>query len=201
MKHSTWGLILLLFVVGAAIGFSLGSRGPDDGGPVASPDGVVCAQDAKECPDGSYVGRTGPVCEFAACPNTRRVTLYYYNAQLDTDDTGNLLCSSKGLVGVQRDIPVTKTPIGDTIRLLLRGELTPDEVGRGISTEYPLAGLSLQSASLRDDVLTLSFRDLGNKTSGGSCRVSILRAQIDATARQFPEVRDVRLLPESVFQP
>ena len=29
---------------------------------------VVCTQDAKLCPDGSYVGRVGPNCEFAACP-------------------------------------------------------------------------------------------------------------------------------------
>ncbi len=30
--------------------------------------GVVCTQEAKLCPDGSYVGRTGPHCEFAPCP-------------------------------------------------------------------------------------------------------------------------------------
>ena len=30
---------------------------------------VACTQDAKLCSDGSYVGRTGPNCEFAACPN------------------------------------------------------------------------------------------------------------------------------------
>ncbi len=30
---------------------------------------VACTQEAKECPDGSYVGRTGPNCEFAACPS------------------------------------------------------------------------------------------------------------------------------------
>lgn len=29
---------------------------------------VYCTEDAKLCPDGSYVGRTGPDCEFAACP-------------------------------------------------------------------------------------------------------------------------------------
>lgn len=29
---------------------------------------VACTMDAKMCPDGSYVGRTGPKCEFAACP-------------------------------------------------------------------------------------------------------------------------------------
>ena len=29
---------------------------------------VACTQEAKLCPDGSAVGRTGPNCEFAECP-------------------------------------------------------------------------------------------------------------------------------------
>src|SRR6185437_3005515 len=28
----------------------------------------ACTMEAKVCPDGSTVGRTGPNCEFAACP-------------------------------------------------------------------------------------------------------------------------------------
>lgn len=31
---------------------------------------VACTADAKQCPDGSYVGRVAPNCEFAACPST-----------------------------------------------------------------------------------------------------------------------------------
>lgn len=30
---------------------------------------TACTMEAKLCPDGSYVGRTGANCEFAACPN------------------------------------------------------------------------------------------------------------------------------------
>ncbi len=30
---------------------------------------IACTADAKICPDGSAVGRTGPKCEFAPCPN------------------------------------------------------------------------------------------------------------------------------------
>jgi len=41
---------------------------PTDGAGV-----VACTMDAKICPDGSYVGRTGPHCEFAPCPNTAGV--------------------------------------------------------------------------------------------------------------------------------
>lgn len=29
---------------------------------------VACTLDAKQCPDGSYVGRVAPDCEFAVCP-------------------------------------------------------------------------------------------------------------------------------------
>jgi len=29
---------------------------------------VACTKEAKLCPDGSAVGRTGPNCEFAQCP-------------------------------------------------------------------------------------------------------------------------------------
>ncbi len=36
--------------------------------PTPDNSGVVCTLDAKLCPDGSYVGRTGPKCEFAPCP-------------------------------------------------------------------------------------------------------------------------------------
>lgn len=32
-----------------------------------APQGVVCTTDAMMCPDGSYVGRSGPNCEFV-CP-------------------------------------------------------------------------------------------------------------------------------------
>ena len=38
------------------------------GGVVQAPGGRACTQEAKICPDGTAVGRTGPNCEFAACP-------------------------------------------------------------------------------------------------------------------------------------
>lgn len=33
---------------------------------------IMCTADALICPDGSAVGRTGPNCEFSACPNQTR---------------------------------------------------------------------------------------------------------------------------------
>ncbi|MHB0916082.1 MAG: Gmad2 immunoglobulin-like domain-containing protein [Thermoleophilia bacterium] len=64
-------------VAGAAVMYLMG----DDGGSETrtattgavstrgdTGDGVACPQDARQCADGSYVGRTGPDCEFAPCP-------------------------------------------------------------------------------------------------------------------------------------
>ena len=35
---------------------------------------VACTQEAKLCPDGSYIGRTGPNCEFVPCPEQKSET-------------------------------------------------------------------------------------------------------------------------------
>ena len=32
---------------------------------------VMCPMDAKKCPDGSHVSRTGPNCQFAPCPKSQ----------------------------------------------------------------------------------------------------------------------------------
>lgn len=132
---------------------------------------------------------------------TRLVELYYYNSELDQGEDGNILCSRKGLVAVERKIPLTITPIKDTINLLLKGELTDEEKASGITTEYPLSGLSLKNAVLDSGVLTLTFDDQNNKTVGGSCRVGVLWFQIEATAKQFSGVKKVQFLPEELFQP
>ncbi len=131
----------------------------------------------------------------------RTVKLYYYNINNDKDTNGNVICSNKGLVAVNRQIPVTNTPIQDTIRLLIKGELTASERSQGLSTEFPLPGFTLKSASLANGVLTLEFNDPQNKTTGGSCRVKVLQSQIEATAKQFPGVNTVRIIPQTLFQP
>lgn len=129
------------------------------------------------------------------------VLLYYYNSEKDKDETGNIKCSRDGLVTVEREIPISQTPIQDTIKLLIEGKLTEEEKSQGITTEYPLEDFKLLGANLKDGVLTLEFEDPLNKTSGGSCRVGILWFQIEATAKQFEEVREVRFVPEELFQP
>jgi len=142
-----------------------------------------------------------PVRFFAPSNPKRAVQLHFYDPGRDRDESGNIQCSRQGLVAVARQIPVTQTPIQDTVRLLLQGGLTDQERSGGVTTEFPLSGLSLEGSTLNDGVLTLEFADPDSRTSGGSCRVGILRSQIEATAAQFPEVDSVRFLPEELFQP
>jgi hypothetical protein len=131
----------------------------------------------------------------------RAVKLYYYNASRDQDEQGNIQCSRQGLVAVNREIPISQSPIKDTINLFLQSALTATDTAAGLTSEFPLAGVSLESLVLKDGVLTIRLADLENKTGGGSCRVAILWAQLEATALQFSEVKSVKFEPEELFQP
>lgn len=55
-------LILVLGIGGFLYRYTLEQPGRTDYGNVA------CTLEAMICPDGTAVGRTGPNCEFAACP-------------------------------------------------------------------------------------------------------------------------------------
>jgi len=63
---NTKTLLILLVVVLIAGGALMYASDALPGG-----NGIVaCTQEAKICPDGSAVGREGPNCEFAVCPDT-----------------------------------------------------------------------------------------------------------------------------------
>ena len=59
----------------------------------------ACTMEAKMCPDGSYVGRTGPSCQFAECPSLSGTTVI-------KTDTGVLT----GQVTLSPTCPVERIP-------------------------------------------------------------------------------------------
>jgi spore germination protein GerM len=128
------------------------------------------------------------------------VKIYYYNSELDKDEDGNILCSSQGLVGVDATLP-KKDIIESSIQLLIQGQVPEEKAEEGVSTEFPLNGFSLESVNLEDGILNLTFEDPNNESSGGSCRVNVLRVQVEETASQFEGVEEVRIMPETLFQP
>lgn len=67
-------LAVLLVVLGVA-GFMYRNALEQPG--TASPTGTACTADARVCPDGSSVGRSGPDCSFAVCalPNAEDAAL------------------------------------------------------------------------------------------------------------------------------
>lgn len=64
MKKLYVVLILVVVGVGALLVFNTKLFKVENGG--TNP--IACTEEAKICPDGSAVGRTGPNCEFAECP-------------------------------------------------------------------------------------------------------------------------------------
>jgi hypothetical protein len=111
-------------------------------------------------------------------------------------------CLTRSMDFVERSLPITKTPIQDTIRLLIAGEITASEKSAGYQTEFTKNNFKLTAASLSNDgTLSLTFSDPDNFTSGGSCRVSVLKSQIELTALQFSDVKSVVFKPTELFQP
>lgn len=63
-------IVLVVILVGAGAYFVLNRQTtPPIPIPTPSPSPIACTQEAKQCPDGSYVSRTGKNCEFTKCPN------------------------------------------------------------------------------------------------------------------------------------
>lgn len=89
-------IILLIFVVIASVlgaYWFVASRPQMD-------EQISCTQEAKLCPNGSAVGRTGPNCEFAACPKV-----------FGGDDNQGILPYKSGVSGV-----VTRGPVCPVMR-------------------------------------------------------------------------------------
>ena len=73
------GLVVLIIVL--ITGFYLIT-------PSSTPVAVACPLDTQKCSDGSSVSRSGPKCEFAACPTSPVVTP---PAPVETESTTALL--------------------------------------------------------------------------------------------------------------
>jgi hypothetical protein len=64
-------VVFVALFAGGFYAFRANLIGNASGRPANGGEGVVCTMEAKLCPDGvTYVGRTGPHCEFAACPDS-----------------------------------------------------------------------------------------------------------------------------------
>jgi len=93
---------------------------------------TACTMEAKLCPDGSSVGRTGPLCEFEACPTVTQACYQYHqlatsgepysvDEELKITTAGDLVTGTKTGTQVGPDMTngyegtITGTQVGDTI--------------------------------------------------------------------------------------
>jgi hypothetical protein len=112
---------------------------------------------------------------------------------------------------VERTLPYSTTPLADSLNYLFKSlRLTNDEQGAGLVNrfEHPdyatrLAKFKLLSATITNNVATITLEDPLDFTGQGSCAGSIIKSQIENTAKQFPSVTTVKFMPDNgtLFQP
>jgi hypothetical protein len=90
-------------------------------------EGIVCTTDAKLCPDGSYVSRTGPSCSFAVCPSGEAQS----GATSVIDDVTEI-----NPTNVLQPIPGTKRSSDVVVTLKANNSTGPVTVGRGDSLNF-----------------------------------------------------------------
>lgn len=106
------------------------------------PRGTACTQEAKQCPDGSYVGRTGPNCEFASCSDVSSLVL----------ETARLYIKEHSVPGLEFDVELVRlldtwalvkaVPLGmdiDNVMVILEksnGKWEPRDIGTAFPQWY-----------------------------------------------------------------
>lgn len=103
---------------------------------------IVCTADAKLCPDGSYVSRSGPACEFTTCPVTQpgenkiKWALVIDNAQAKSFVyTDKLATKYMHILDTPAKITISKTPFicnlaGNEGSMIAQGKTDKHTVGR-----------------------------------------------------------------------
>jgi hypothetical protein len=65
-NHLLLIFIILIFIFGAFLYLNESQEEV-----YKNPNEIACTMEAKQCPDGSYVSRKGPNCEFEICPASK----------------------------------------------------------------------------------------------------------------------------------
>jgi len=151
MEHKSSGLLIVGIVVAVlVIGFgAYWFYGRPPSGP--GPEEVACTMEALLCPDGSYVGRSGPTCAFSPCPNQEAFT-------------GEL---RRNAYGFSLIIPTPEGGTGASYAL----PLDPGELGipaEAVGRVVRVTGTFTEGIRLLVGGVDLLTGDAGNRTLGGA---------------------------------
>lgn len=117
-------------------------------------------------------------------PPQGTVYLFLYSPEEDIKISTSVACQV--VLPEPVIIGLSKTPIKDTLNLLAK-KMHPD--------------FFVKSLNLKNGTLTIEFPDIYGFTTGGSCAQGINSAEVVKTALQFPGVKQVKITPDSIFQP
>ena len=130
---------------------------------------------------------------------TETVSVFFSNDKLDPQ------------ISCQKVFPLTKKiaifqgqhPVRAAIEELLRG-ISDAEKSDGYFTAIN-EGVKIQKLTVADGAASVDFNDQLEFQVGGSCRVTAIRAQIEETLKQFPDVKQVIISvngrTEDILQP
>jgi len=131
-----------------------------------------------------------------------KVGLYYFNQVVDQKLPPEQQINVDSILPVYRIFPASKDLLVDTINELIKWNLTADEKKQWFMTEFPNPKFQLLSANITPEwTLTLQFTDVPGFTDGWSARMLILSNLIEKTVSQFPSVKKIVFVPETLFQP
>ena len=164
MKRSlifTSGIVLLIIIgVGGIFMFKLKNE----------PTQIACTQEAKLCPDGSAVGRTGPNCEFAQCP---AMLLGFSEASQIT--VGEKLMFGDGLIATLVEINDSRCKAG--VVCIWAGELSVKLSLRGGNIELESKNINLGALSQKE-ITTNNYRFVLNDATENSANITVSKTSI-----------------------
>lgn len=150
-----------------------------------------------------YSAKDGSVQDLVSVPlkikqaETLGVKLFFTNDRLDP----NVTCEK--VFSVDRTIPKTKSVAMAALEELLKG-VNAEEESRGFRTVIN-SGVKIKRLVIVDGVAQVDFDARMEYQMGGSCRVGMVRRQIEETLRQFPAVKEVVISvegrTEDILQP
>jgi hypothetical protein len=160
--------IILLIVILSVAGGILMLEGCQRG---VEKESVACTEEAKLCPDGSAVGRTGPNCSFAPCPPVK-----VPEVPIETPDktaqfgkpiimrVNSTVVFSDGLSLMLKEINDSRCPKG--VQCIWQGELSPLFVStaNGTSDEIRLGTVRQVDVSLKGHTFSLVGANENNAT-------------------------------------
>ena len=121
------------------------------------------------------------------------VVKVFYVALDDNGYAGKPIGCGDSIVGVEKEIPATTTPLSAAMNLLLSDKKETSTSSRNLTLSNTLRSSSLKVAAIKVATGTAELRLTGTISLAGECDAPRVEAQLEETALQFPAVDSVKI--------